>query len=63
MSRIEDLLMDLSSDLLRGVPMHVLLRRFGVEWKQVTGPDALKWRPRLSRETRKYSHLVGIGRF
>ena len=63
-SSADDLLVDLEPELLRGVPVHVCLRRFGKEWKN-TGPGA--WRPQLSKQTQQFrfffSHDWGTSRW
>ena len=56
-SSADDLLVDLEPELLRGVPIHLCLGRFGREWSQASGPGALKWRPHLSRQTTKFTYF------
>lgn len=55
--RSEDLLVDLAPELVRGVPVGNIMRRFGTEWRQRTGPDALRWRPQLSKEVQRYKYF------
>ena len=53
----EDLLVDLAPELVRGVPVGNIMRRFGTEWRTSTGPDALRWRPQLSKQIQHYTYF------
>lgn len=53
--RSEDLLVDVQPELVRGVPMSNILRRFGLEWRPGSQPGSLSWRPELSKQTLRYS--------
>ena len=55
--RSEDLLVDLAPELVRGVPVGNIMRRFGTEWRTSTGPDALRWRPQLSKQIQHYTYF------
>ncbi|CAE6930106.1 smd2 [Symbiodinium sp. CCMP2592] len=53
--RSEDLLVDLQPELVRGVPMSNILRRFGLEWRRGSERGSFLWRPELSKQTQRYS--------